>query len=122
MPQQISRRYHRNSNPIYWKTAEFALRRLRDLDSRGWKYIESLETYNEKNDYIRRTYSIPNAFQMTAFLWRLLERTILTRLSLRLTRRFEQWFVAIRKRSPDRSFDNDRGLRNRSSAHGQVLR
>jgi hypothetical protein len=97
---------YRNRNPVYWKTAEFALRRLRDLDSRGWKYIESLETYTEKNSYVRGTYSIPNTFQMAIFVWRLLLRSVRTKLALRLTSRFEQWFVAIRKRSPNRSFDN----------------
>jgi len=97
---------YRNRNPVYWKTAEFALRRLRDLYSRGWKYIESLETYSEKNNYVRRIYTIPNAFQMAVFLWRFLRRTIRTQMSLRLKGRFRQWFLAIRKRSPERSFDN----------------
>jgi hypothetical protein len=94
---------------LYRKTAEFALRRLRDLDSRGWKYIESLETYTEQNNYVRGTYRIPNTFQMTVFLWRLLEQSVRTKLSLRLNSRFEQWFVAIRKRSPDFSFDDTVG-------------
>jgi hypothetical protein len=97
---------YRNSNPVYWKTADFALRRLRDLHSRGWEYIESLETYTEKNDYARRIYGIPNALQMTVFHWRLLYRSIQRQISLRLKGRFRQWFIAIRKRSPDRSFDN----------------
>jgi hypothetical protein len=100
---------HRNRNPVYWKTAEFALRRLRDLDSRGWEYIESLETYAEKNENVRGAYSSPNAFQMAVFLWRLLQRSVRTKLSLRMTSQFEQWFVAIRKRSPDLSFADTQG-------------
>src|SRR5580692_10501978 len=97
---------YRNRNPIYWKTAEFALRRLRDLDSRGWSYIESLATYTEKYDYDRSIYRIPNTFQMMLFLWRLVLESFRNNISSRLTRRFEQWFVAIRKRSPNRGFDN----------------
>jgi len=97
---------YRNSNPIYWKTAEFALRRLRDLDSRGWKYIESLDTYTEKTNYVRGIYKIPNTLQMSVFLWRLLQRSFRSKISSRLSSRFEQWFLAIRKRASDRSFDN----------------
>jgi hypothetical protein len=100
---------YRNRNPVYWKTAEFALRRLRDLDSRGWNYIESLETYSETNSFVRRSYSVPNAFEVAVFLWRLLQRTVRSKLSSRLPSRFEQWFVAIRKRSPERRFDTTLG-------------
>ncbi len=102
---------YRNANPVYWKTSEFALRRLRDLDSRGWKYIKSLETFTEKHTYVRGTYKIPNALQMTVYVWRLLQRSVRSKLSVRLTKRFEQWFLAIRKRSPDRRFDSAMGYR-----------
>jgi hypothetical protein len=97
---------YRNSNPVYWKTAEFALRRLCDLDSLGWKYIESLDTYTEKTNYVRGIYKIPNTLQMGVFLWHLLQRSVRTKISSHLSNRFEQWFVAIRKRSPDRNFDS----------------
>ena len=30
-----------NRNPIYWKTAEYAMRRLRDLHTRGSEYLQS---------------------------------------------------------------------------------
>ncbi len=96
-------------NPIYWKTAEFALRRLRDLDTRGWSYIQSLDTYNEKNTYARRMYKTPDALQMTVFLWRFIKRSIRTKLSLRLKGGLIQWFVAIRKRSPEHHFDATAG-------------
>lgn len=95
-----------NRNPIYWKTAEFALRRLRELDSRGWSFIESLPTYSEPNTYTRRIYRTPNAFQMTVFFWQLLRRKLHTTISSRLRGGFTQWFVAIRKRQPGRNFDN----------------
>jgi hypothetical protein len=100
---------YRNRNPIYWKTAEFALRRLRDLDLRGWEYIKSLDTYTEKHSCVRGTHGIPNTFQMAVFLWHLLKRSVRTQWSLRMASGFEQWFLAIRKRSPDRSFDTTMG-------------
>src|ERR1700727_1969362 len=84
---------YRNRNPIYWKTAEYALRRLHDLNERGWKYIESLGTYTEKTNYVRGLYKIPNTLQMSVFLWRLLQRSFRTKISALLSSRFEQWFV-----------------------------
>ncbi|MGA7158721.1 MAG: hypothetical protein WBY53_17885 [Acidobacteriaceae bacterium] len=100
---------YRNRNPIYWKTSEFVLRRLHDLNSRGWKYIESLDSYAQRDSYGRRIYRIPNTFQMGVFLWRLLLRSVRIKTSGRFSSRFEQWFLAIRKRSPDRSFESTLG-------------
>src|ERR1039458_4047359 len=36
---------YRSRNPIYWKTADFALRRLRDLHMHGIEHIHALFTY-----------------------------------------------------------------------------
>ena len=65
---------YRNRNPIYWKTVEFVLRRLRDLDSRGIEYIESLATYREDAVYTRGIYPTPDTLQDgvvsgASFLW-----------------------------------------------------
>lgn len=95
---------YRNRNPIYWKTAEFALRRLCDLDTRGWEFIEALQTYNHKDTYARAIYKTPDALQMAAFLWRMFRRAIFANISSRLHGGFSQWFVAIRRRSPERDF------------------
>jgi hypothetical protein len=39
-------------NPLYWKTAEFAIRRLRDLHGYGWSYIQSLdELFTERTHW-----------------------------------------------------------------------
>ncbi len=97
---------YRSRNPIYWKTAEYAMRRLRDLNSKGWGYIQSLPTYNETNTYKRRIYKTPNTLQMMVFLGRLLQRAIRAKISSRLHGGYTQWFLATRKRLPSLKFDN----------------
>jgi hypothetical protein len=98
-----------NRNPIYWKTAEFAMRRLRDLNARGWSYIQSLDTYNEKVPYTRRLYRTPDALQMAVFLWRFALRSLRTKISSRWKGGQRQWFVAMRRRSPEHRFDDAAG-------------
>jgi hypothetical protein len=100
-----------NRNPIYWKTAEYAMRRLRDLHTRGWEFIQSLDTYNEKLTYNRGIYRTPDTLQMTAFLARQQYRRVRVGLSSRLRGGQFQWFLAIRAKSPSRSFDNPSGYR-----------
>ena len=95
---------YRSRNPVYWKTAEFALRRLRDLDSRGWGYIESLATCAELPVHAGSKSGIPSNMQMMLLFWRLARASLLVKMSSRVTSRFEQWFLAIRKRSIDHSF------------------
>jgi hypothetical protein len=100
-----------NRNPIYWKTAEFALRRLRDLNNRGWTYIQSLPTYNEEDTYKGKINRAPNAGQLCVFLARVLYRKIRAKLSSMLHGEGVQWFNAIRKRSPERNYDDASGYR-----------
>jgi len=100
-----------NRNPIYWKTAEYAMRRLRDLHTQGGEYIQSLDTYNEKLIYDRGIYKTPDTLQMTAFLARQQYRRVSVGVSSRLRGGQFQWFLAIRARLPDRNFDNPSGYR-----------
>jgi hypothetical protein len=100
---------YRNRNPIYWKTAEYALRRLRDLNDRGMQYIESLATYNEQNTYTRGIYRTPDALQMAQFLTRRFYRSFVARLSGRLHGSQPQWFLAIRRRTPEHPFNDPSG-------------
>jgi hypothetical protein len=97
---------YRSRNPIYWKTAEFAMRRLSDLNSKGWNYIESLATYSETNTYDRGIYRTPNAFQMTVFIGSLLKRSVRAKIFSRLHGGYVQWFVAVRNRLPKQGFDD----------------
>ncbi len=100
---------YRNRNPIYWKTAEYALRRLRDLDTRGIEYIKSLATFSEQQPYTRGIYRTPDALQMTAFQARLFFRSLRARISSRLHGSHPQWFLAIRRRTAAHSFDDASG-------------
>jgi hypothetical protein len=100
-----------NRNPIYWKTAEFALRRLRDLHVRGFHYLETLPTYNEPNTYDRGIYRIPSAAKMGAFLAHRARRSLRGRVSSLLGGNTPQWFLAIRKRSDQHRFDDPTGYR-----------
>ena len=93
-------------NPIYWKTAEFALRRLHDLHTRGWEYLESLPTYNEAYKFTGKINRAPNARQSAVFFGKLFFRKLRSKFSSLLRGDVDQWFVAIRKRLPDRSFNN----------------
>ena len=60
-------------NPLYWKTSEFAIRRLRDLYTYGWGYIQSLEAFNEAYSYKKGIYRTPPTPVMLRFLARLLD-------------------------------------------------
>ena len=102
---------YRNRNPIYWKTAEFALRRLRDLDRHGFDYLASLPTYAEKNTYTRGIYRTPNTPQMLRFLARLFYRSARKSISSRLHGGYAQWFLALRPRSPGREFSDASGYK-----------
>jgi hypothetical protein len=100
---------YRSRNPIYWKTAEYALRRLRDLDTRGMEYIESLPTYHEQQPYTRGIYRTPDALQMAIFLARGFFRSLRARISSRLHGSHPQWFLAIRRRTGAHSFHDGSG-------------
>ena len=100
---------YRNRNPIYWKTAEYALRRLRDLHKHGMEYIKSLPTYSERQPYTRGIYRTPDALQMAKFLAKRFYRGVRFRVSSRLDGSRPQWFLAIRRRTPENSFDDASG-------------
>jgi hypothetical protein len=102
---------YRNRNPIYWKTAEYALRRLRDLNERGMEYIESLPTYREDAPYTRGIYRTPDALQMGRFLARFFYRSLRARVSSRLHGSHPQWFLAIRQRTAEHGFDDASGYK-----------
>jgi hypothetical protein len=102
---------YRTRNPIYWKTSQFALRRLRDLNDRGMEYIESLPTYREDVPYTRGIYRTPDALQMARFLARIFYRSLRARLSPRLRGSRPQWFLAIRRRTAEHAFNDASGYK-----------
>ena len=98
-----------NRNPIYWKTAEFALRRLRDLHDHGFEYLQQLPTFVEKDTYTRGIYKTPDAVQMTRFLYRRLTRSLRSRIKATLHGNSPQWFLALRPQSAQRAYDDASG-------------
>ena len=99
---------HLTLNPLYWKTSEFAIRRLRDLYTYGWGYIQSLEVFNEADSYKKGIYRTPPTPVMLRFLTRLALRKIYRRCRSLLVGERTQWFIAYRARTDKPSALTDR--------------
>lgn len=83
---------HRSQNSTYWKTADFVIRRLRQLYASGWDAITRLDTYNEVNVYNKPNYVTPSNGQMCYFLG----RQVLLYLKSRIASHSrKQWFLGI---------------------------
>jgi hypothetical protein len=101
-----------NRNARYWKTANFAIRRLRDLHRYGWDYIRSLPEYTEQDQYMKPIYKTPRAPVMAKFLARQAFSRLWPALQANLFVARDQWFVALRKRHHSRDLiDNQTGFR-----------
>jgi hypothetical protein len=96
----------RNRNPVYWKTAEFAMRRLRDLDMHGIEYVRSLPTYLEQPTETRRACRTPNGLQMFFFMARYAVRWLDERVASLRSGPRAKWYIAIRRRSEAHRFDD----------------
>ncbi len=94
-------------NPLYWKTAAFAMRRLRDLHRYGWGYLAALEEFNEPDSYKKVIYRTPATPVMVKFLTRLLLRKLIQSLRARLFHERTTWFIAFRRRSESRTVLTD---------------
>ena len=90
-------------NPLYWKTAAFALRRLRDLHRFGWGFVASLEEFNEPDRYKKGIYRTPDTPVMVRFLARLFVHKLLHRTRCLFFKERTQWFIACRPRSGSRT-------------------
>jgi hypothetical protein len=91
---------HRNQNNIYWKTAEFVIRRLRKLYASGWDSITKLDTYTEVIAYDKRIYRSPTNRQMLDFIagQALL---FLRRKAQSLSK--DQWFLRVQRTVPTKN-------------------
>jgi hypothetical protein len=106
-------------NPLYWKTAAFALRRLRDLHRFGWSFLSSLEEFNEPDSYKKVIYRTPDTPIMVRFLARLLVKKLFHGVRNVLFKERTQWFIACRTRSALRTALTDRqGFRAVDSPDG----
>jgi hypothetical protein len=93
-------------NPIYWKTAEFALRCLHEVQMRGMDYIQSLPACSEQETGRRRGDSAPTNLQMILFMRRYLSRWLQARLASFQSGPRTRWFIAIRRRNAVHRFDD----------------
>jgi hypothetical protein len=98
-------------NPIYWKTAEFALRCLRELQLRGIDYVQSLPARSEHGADTRRRDRAPNNLQMIFFMGRYLSRWLQARVAALQPGPRTKWFIAIRRRSSAHRFDDTSNYR-----------
>ena len=93
-------------NPVYWKTAEFALRCLREVEMRGMDYIQSLSAPSEQETGRGRGDGAPNNLQMILFMRRYLSRWLQARLASFQSGPRTRWFIAIRRRNAVHRFDD----------------
>lgn len=93
-------------NPIYWKTAEFALRCLRELQMRGIDYVQSLPYGCEPETVTRRRDRAPNNLQMMLFMGRYVLRWLQARVAALRSGPRTKWFIAIRRRTSSHRFDD----------------
>jgi hypothetical protein len=107
-------------NPMYWKTAEFAMRRLRDLHRYGWDYIQSLEEFNEPDTYAKGIYRTPPTPVMMRFLAKVVGRKLYRRFRSILFTERTQWFIAYRPRNGTlTALSNRKNFRVIPWAHGR---
>jgi hypothetical protein len=95
----------RNRNPVYWKTAEFAMRRLLDLHLYGIEFI-----YAEAFDSPPPDYSTPNAAQMCLFMLRYCMYWADERIASLRSGPRAKWCIAIRRRSNALRYDDPAGF------------
>jgi hypothetical protein len=104
-------------NPIYWKTAEFALRCLHDLHRRGFESLKSRSANSEESRSTSRVRSAPNSFQMAHFMARHLSRGLQARIAAQRLANRVKWYLAIRPKTTTRRFDDPSGYRLMPSAN-----
>jgi hypothetical protein len=98
-------------NPIYWKTAESALRCLRQLQLQGIDYVQSLPARSERKTDTRRKNRAPSNLQMIFFMGRYLSRWFQARVAPLRSGPRTKWFIAIRRRTPAHRFDDPSNYR-----------
>ena len=93
-------------NPIYWKTAEFAMRRLRDLDTHGIEYIQSISAASKRTMGRLEENRAPSNSQIFSFIGRHVTRWFDARIAGLRPGAFTKWYIAIRRRDGTQRFDD----------------
>jgi hypothetical protein len=102
----------RTRNSVYWKTAEFAMRRLRDLHLHGIESIRSNSVVSAAMPDSRT----PNVLQMCLFLVRYGIRWAGERTASLRSGPPQKWCIAIRRRSATHRYDDPAGFQLMRSA------
>ena len=89
----------RTLEPACWKTADFALRCLRDLHTRGFESLAPLDSADTADDESHRASGSPGSGAMLTHLARLACR--LTQRRIEHVRTRPRWSIAVRRRSHD---------------------
>ena len=100
---------YRNRNPVYWKTAEFALRTLRELASHGIDYLQSLPSFSEVDGTTPRAHRSPNDLQLIRHVARQLTGAVQARFASLSSTNLSKWYLAIRKKTDGHTFDDPSG-------------
>ncbi len=98
-------------NPVYWKTAEFALRRLRDLSMHGIEYIYSLTAYSERETEPADSHPSENNLRMVLFMGRYLARWLQARIAPLRPGSGKKWYIAVRQKAAAHRFDDPSNYR-----------
>jgi len=98
-------------NPIYWKTAEFAMRRLRDLDRHGIEYIQSLSAGCKRTTGRAEEKRVPSNGQIFSFIGRHVTRWFAARVAALRPGAFTKWYIAIRRSDGTQRFDDSEKYR-----------
>lgn len=94
-------------NPMYWKSAEFALRCLQDLHRDGWDWMRTQPDFQEVTPYAKSIYRVPGTGAMMNFLGRQAAAKSVSRLRAALRPQQRHWFMALRRRSGSRTIMQD---------------
>jgi hypothetical protein len=102
---------YRNRNSVFWKSPEFALRCLRDLNENGIEYLLSHPTYSGPVPSENHAVGAPGNFRMAAFMFGRFARGLQARIAARRPENIVKWYLAVRQRNKTRSFDDPAGYR-----------
>jgi hypothetical protein len=97
---------YRTRNPIYWKTAEAAVRAIRELHLGGQEYIESLPVSGSHGRDVSSGKRTLNSLSMVSFLGREVVRWSKARATSLQSSIPLKWCIGIRRRTAERPFDD----------------
>jgi hypothetical protein len=97
---------YRNRNSVFWKSPEFALRRLGDLNKHGIEYLRAFPTYSEATPLKDRATEAPGNFKMAAFMLSRFARGLQARMAARRPENLVKWYLAVRQRKDTLPFDD----------------